>query len=425
MEVQIESPEKGKKELTIQIPQEKLNPKFEEAYQEYRKKIVLGGFRKGKVPVSLVKQMFGKSIRQEVLKEVIPEYAEEILEKHNIKIISQPAVDNVLFDEVTGLSFRILAEVEPEIELTKITDFELEKIKYEIDEKALDDNIEALREEHATMNPVDGPVKENDYVLADFQQIDESGLPLVGKKRVDQLIQINMNDPSNAEINRQFIGKQAGDKFRVVYQPQDSGTSSLHYEVTLKEVKSKELPELDNEFAKDIGNFETLEALYTAIREELEIRAERESSQRYMNEVADMLVKNNPFDLPEKMINNRLDLFIQQIREQNERLEKPQEFNESAIRDRYRVDVIWNIRWEMIRDKIVEQEKLDLTEDDFEDYFVEIATLQGTDVDRVRNRYLTPESRSKIASQLLDHKVIDFVEKHSKVTEKTVLYSQI
>lgn len=425
MEVKIESPEKGKKEVLAKVDIDTMTPKFETAYREYKKKIVLGGFRRGKVPVPLIKQMFGKKIHQEVAEKHLPDYVQEIIAKHKIKAISQPELKDMSFDEKYGLSFKFEVEVEPEIEVTKYKDFEFEKITYEVDEIIVDNTLESIRNDNATMDPVEGAAEEGHTLQVDLQAVDQTGVPLVGQKYENSSFHIDSKDESNYAVSQQFLGAEVGETRRIVIVKPASVLSQKpeeeYFEATVKEIKVKVLPDLDDEFAKDNSELETFADYRILIKEKLELQLKRDNFQRFTQLVIGELVKSNLFDVPEKMVDFRMDIMINNWKKQL----SGKHFDEQAFQNKYRPNIINDIKWMLIQDKIVELEKITQTDDDFEEFYQEVAEYEGTEIERVRNRYLDTKARKQIEPKVVEKKVIDFVIAQSKVVEKISPYSEL
>lgn len=424
MDVRIETPEAGKKELFIGVEPARLTPKFEKAYQDYKKKIVIGGFRKGKVPVALIKQMFGKSIREEVIDGVIPEFSQEAIDENNLKIIPPAKIDDVDYDDKKGLTFKVLVELQPEVELKKITGFEFEREIFEVDDAAIERTLNSIREQHATMETVEREAEEQDYILADLQEVDAQGVPIVGQKFEDQYFRIDKDDEASYKLSHQFIGAKAGEQRRVEFDMSEVNPEKeepTFFEATIKDVKTKILPALDDEFAKDVGEYETLQELKDSVVKNLTQRLKQENYQRFQSVVLDKIVKENFFEVPEKLVDLQIEMVLRNMRQYQQ--DNPQ-FDEATIREQYRPDAVWGLKWQMIRDKIVASENLELTEEDFEAYYKEQAEIEEVEVDRIRNRYLNEDAKKQIEPNVLERKVVDFIVSNSKVTEKTVPYSE-
>ncbi len=426
MEAKVEAHGQNQKEIHISVSMDELKPEFEKAYQEYQKDVALNGFRKGKVPLSLLKQLLGKKIRQEIAAKLVEEYLGRYVEENKLNVIPPSDLNDFKYDEESGLSFKAVVEVEPEMALTKIQDFTFAKEIIEVDDTAVEKALENLRDEHGVMNVIETESQVNDYVLVDFQKIDSTGVPLIGDKIEGHFFQLNLEKGEELKtLSEQLIGAKTGDKRRVVLN--DIGAEAdepqmVHYEVTVKEVKNKTLPNLDDEFAKDAGNYQSLDELKAALRKRLEYQSKQYWQNNFQREVMDELVKSNPIELSDKLIDFHLDFFIESYKKEMKKGDPP--IDVAKFKEDYRVDTIWNLKWRMIRDKIKDTQNLVVEESDYETFYNEMAVLYNTDIDRVRNRYLKPKIKEDLTIKLMEQKIIDWVTVHSTITEVRKSYNE-
>lgn len=426
MEAKVEARGQNQKEIFISVPMDELKPEFEKAYQEYQKDVALDGFRKGKVPLSLLKKLLGKKIRQEVAAKLVEEYLGRYIEENRLNVVPPSELNDFKYDEVSGLSFKAVVEVEPELALTKIQDFEFEKEIIEVDDTTVDHSLENLREEHGVMTVIETESQVNDYVLVDFQKIDSTGIPLVGDKIEGHFFQLNLEKGEELKtLSEQLIGAKTGEKRHVVLK--DIGAEAdepqtVHYEVTVREVKNKTLPNLDDEFAKDVGNYQSMDELKAAMRKRLEHQTKQFWQNNFQRGVMDELVKANPIELSEKLIDFHLDFFVESYKKEMKKGDPP--LDEAKFREEYRTDAIWNLKWRMIRDKIKVTQNVTVEESDYETFYNEMAVLYNTDIDRVRNRYLKPKIKDELTMKLMEQKVLDWVVAHSKITEVRKSYNE-
>ncbi|MCU0645098.1 MAG: hypothetical protein MUC94_12655 [bacterium] len=183
MEVNIAEQGKWERIVEVTVPNEELVPKFNETYATYKKSLQLEGFRKGKVPVDLIKKLFGTKIEKEVAEKSIPDFLEEVVKQHRVK--------------EAGLSFKAIIKIEPEVILDKYKDLKIEREIYQISDEDLNEAIDHLREQHATMTTIDGEAQRGHYIVADIQQVDLSGVPLVGNKYENRYFQLGGEQASS------------------------------------------------------------------------------------------------------------------------------------------------------------------------------------------------------------------------------------
>ncbi len=421
MEVNISEQGQWERIVEVTVPYEKLVPKFDEAYLKYKKTIQLEGFRKGKVPVNLIKKVFGLKIEKEVAENAVSDYLEEAVKEKNVKIYDISQLDSLNYDRKTGLQFKAVVKIQPEVVVKKYTELEVEKEIYQVTDDDIKDVIENLREQHATMTNIDGEAQQGNYIVADIQKVDLTGLPIVGEKYENRYFHLDGNE-ADENFVKQLLGVKPGETRRVTIpiQNPDPDRQDQQYEYfsfAVKEVKEKKLPEIDDELAKDVGNYENLEQLKSMITENLKKQAEENAKQNLSERIMDEVVKSNPIDLPDYMIENFLNAFVENIKNENrEKLDKQE------LRDKYRPDAIWNLKWLLIKDQISEAENIKVNDNDINEYIEDLAKIAGKNAALVRSNYRDAKKREQVMHKIEEKKVIDFLIDHAKITDKIITH---
>jgi len=270
------------KVLDVTVPYAELLPKIESSYREYKKSIQLEGFRKGKVPLDLIKKIFGSKIEKETAEDSIQDFLKQAIKEKSINVYNIVKIDPVEFSHETGLHFAATVQLEPQVELVQYKDLEIEKQNYLVTDEDVNNVLKDIQEEHAVMNNVETEAMKGHYIVADLQQTDASGIPLVGRKFENRYLRL-LDDNSENTITEQLVGVKIGDtrQIRVPGNAGEEGKSSEeHFAVTVKEIKEKILPEIDDQLAKSTGHFESLEVLKMNIRERLERQFESAAMQQ-------------------------------------------------------------------------------------------------------------------------------------------------
>jgi len=416
LEVKVADHEDFKKKVEIKVPYEELSDKINAKFQQYKKTIQLEGFRKGKVPLNLIKKVYGKQIEAEAIEDAIPEVLQKAIDQEKIKYFDIESVKDVNFNEENGLTFNAIVRVEPEIELTKYKGLKFEKRVYQVSDAEVEEALENLREQYATMDNVEDEAKEGHFIVADLQKTDESGHPLIGEKYDNRYLQLRTKEDDD-EVTEQLLGIKPGETRQIKVQAPENAEGEAdfdYFSVTVKEIKEKKLPELDDEFAKDVGE-ESLESLTKKVREQLEKQAADNDNNHFEEIVIDKLVKENPFELPDFIVDSYVDDVAKEIKSRN-----PQEGSEEDIKKEIRSEAIRNLRWWMIRDKISEMEDLKVEDKEIDDHIEEIAKKAGREAPKIRREYRTDKMRRQLRQELLHKKVIDAIINNSKVVEKIV-----
>lgn len=415
MDIKVKQEDKFKKNLEVTLTKKELQPYLDKIYREYQKKVQLEGFRKGKVPISLIKKMFGSVIEEEAVDKAFDEIYKEVIRKENLKPVAPATLNNYERLPEGGVKFTLSVEVEPEIELKKYKDLTVEKEIYEIDDEDVELALQDIREQMAVMNTIEDGAKENHFIVADFQELDESGVPVIGKKFEDRYVQLKADDFTR-ELTDQLIGVKPGETRRVKLTVEGKDNhETKYYNVMVKEVKEKHLPQLDDELAKDLGNFSNLEELKEDLRRRLTEEEERKSRDYLRHAIIDEIIKQNPFDLPEKMVETALNRLYEDSKKQEKQEISREEFNEKM-----RANVIWNLKWMLIKEKIVELENIQVTDEDINQYLEKIARERNLDVNELKRKTQNPQTLSRVKFDLLEDKVIDFLIQHSKIKERKI-----
>ncbi|RMF58782.1 MAG: hypothetical protein D6743_17245, partial [Calditrichaeota bacterium] len=221
--------------VEVDVPEEELAPHFDAALQKYRKTLRLEGFRKGKVPVALVKKLFGEAIKEEAIDEVVQSVFQEVIEKEDLHPVAPAKLQDVKYEPGVGLHFKAAIEVLPDFELKKYTGLSVEKEVYQVGPEDIDEMLADVQEQMAVMRPVEGQAEEGHFVLADFQQVDEAGLPIIGRKFEDRFFQLDLKNYQ--ELSEQLLGVKAGEtrQVQLPVEKEDAGEPTIEtYRVTVK-----------------------------------------------------------------------------------------------------------------------------------------------------------------------------------------------
>jgi trigger factor len=296
--------------------------------------------------------------------------------------------------------------------LKKYKNFTFEKEIYKIDDSDVEDSINYIRKQKAIITPFDEQSREGNFVTFSVQELDETGMPLIGKKYDDIRVQLGEGqfDP---EIESQIIGMKKGEERQIEKTYPKSAGKELagkteRYAVTMQKVEEEELPELNAEFVEQLNfNIKTVDDLKAKVREELNHRWGQESEQKFYHQVVQELLHENPFDVPEAMVDNYLEKILEDIRQRDKNI------NEEEVRKRYRADATFNIKWFHLREKIAKEENIEATEEDYKKF------LESIEEESIRSLYnANDEIKQRALNDIFEKKVFDFLVDNSKVTVK-------
>lgn len=375
MDIQI-TPKKTdgvERRLQVEVPADAVRQAQERAARRYATSVRLPGFRPGKAPAAMVLKRFGDAIKQEAVESIIQEAYKQVVEGQNLKLAAQPHVHDLKFNEGEPLTFELHFEVRPEIELARTHGFRVTRSLRAVTDDQVRDQVETLREQRAAWSPVDDKPAEADLVTVMLSTADENGVVPEGKE-YRLVLGGGQAIPGIEEL---IMAARPGETVeRPVKWPDDFPDESQRSKtktvrVTLNDVKRKSLPELDDTFAREVGDFESMDALRSAIRQDLEREAVREADAEVRQKLVDEIAGANPFDVPPSWVSQLVGAYAEAYQvPANERDKFTSQFRPMAERQ---------VRRDLIVDTIAEREKLTATEGDLDDRVTELATNRGTD----------------------------------------------
>ena len=359
--------------LQISVPVETVRDAEDKAARRYATRVRLPGFRPGKAPAAMIKKRFADAIRQETLESLVQEAYKEVIEREQLKLASQPHVHDVKFGENEPLTFELHFEVRPEIELARTQGFRVRRTERLVTDEQVREQIDQLREQRAAWTPVEDKPAPGDMVTVLLATADDSGAVPEGKQ-YPLVLGAGQAIPGIEELIMEARPGQTIE--RPVKWPEDfpdeaqrSKTKTVR--VTLQDVKRKTLPELDDAFAREVGDFDSMDALLKAIRDDLEANATRESESEVRQRLLDDIIGANQFDIPPSWVNQLVDAYANAYQIPDGEKERfATEFRPMAERQ---------VRRDLVIDTVAERENLTATEADLDDRIAETAAKRSAD----------------------------------------------
>ncbi len=415
-------------EFDVTIPAEEMAEELNKALRAQRNRTTMRGFRPGKVPLSLVKKLHGQEIGEALAAERVQKaYESEVLETGAYEVLGQPVLTQLEYEFDGDVHAVVRFGVRPTFELEDITGEQVSRLVHEITDEEVEKEIAKLLEKEADLVPVEEPAGPEDYVEVVMQTIDEAtGTPIIGEKTEESFF---LNDEKMPEALRTaLVGKKAGETVRVTlahdHDHGDAGAAAPHhthtYDVTIREVKRREMPELDDAFVKELteGKIETVEALRADVRRHLEEMWEKRGRDLMESEMVERLVERHPIPVPESVIGMYLESFVEELK-QYVGGEIPQGFDLSGYLQSRRPEAVRQARWMFIRDKLIEQEGLEVTDEDRMAHFEQMAADAEFSADDIRQYYQVNRSlMDQLNQRLLNEKVFDVLASKFEIVEK-------
>jgi trigger factor len=410
-----------RKTVKVEIPPDVVDAEIDRLARDYSRKARIPGFRPGKAPARVIKQRFKDQILHDVAHDLIPRAVDDALRERGVEPVDTPDVRDVTIEEGQPLTFTASFDTVPSFEPGDLSTITLRKTEVAIDDEAVDGAMQRLRERGARFEPVEGRgVDHGDTVVLDLERRDPSGET---DKHTDVSIEIGgkANPPG---FDEQLLGMEIGatKTFTIHYPPDHAITelanADVAYTVTVKGLKRRVLPELDDEFAKDLGEFDTLDALRTRVREDIEHDARHAAERDLRAELMKQLATRVPFDLPaslvEREIDRRLEEFARRLMDQN--IDPRQAgIDWKAFRESQRDVAREAVAAALVLDEITRREQLDVTEEEVENEMRKYAERTGRTAAAVRAALEKEGGLSRVYAGLRREKSIDFVMARAKI----------
>lgn len=429
MSMQVEKLEKNMAKLTIEVDAERFNDAIKKAYNKNKNKMSVPGFRKGKVPQAMIEKMYGPDVfYEDAANLIIPDaYAEEIDAAEDLEIVSQPKIDVVQIEKGKNFIFTAEVALKPPVDLGKYKGVKIDKIDTEVTDEDIDNEIKREQEANArTISVEDRPVKDGDTAVIDFEGFVD-GEAFEGGKGENYPLVIGSGSfiPGFEE---QLIGKNIDDDVDVnVTFPEDYNAEHLAgkdalFKVKINEIKEKELPELDDEFASEVSEFDTMEEYREDVKKNLAERKEKEARDKKEDAVIEAIIKDSKMDIPEAMIDTQAKTMVNDYarRLQSQGLSLEQYFMFTGLdmekfTDQMKEGARKSIESRLVLESIVKAENFEVSEEEYEQELARIAEESGMETDKLKEYIGEDEyGRKQIEDDLKIQKAVDLIVESAK-----------
>lgn len=427
MNVKVERIEKNAVKLEITVEAEKFTEALKKSYAKNAKKFNIPGFRKGKAPINMIKRHYGEGVFfEDAINFCCDDTYPVAIKENNIRPVDYPSIDIVQIEEGKEFIYTADVVVYPEIELGEYKGVEVKKIEYTVNNEEIDNQIKAMQEKNARIESMtEGTIEKGNIAVIDFKGFVD-GIAFEGGEGKDYSLEIGSGTFIDT-FEEQLIGMQIGETKNVnVKFPESYGKEELNgkpavFEVTIKERKVKELPELDDEFAKEVSEFDTLDELKADLTKKLQesndIRAKRE----YEEAVIDAVSVNATADIPEAMINKEIDNMIKdldmRLKYQGLDLNSYYQYtnsNEEKVREYMKESAEKRVKIDLLLEKVAKVENIDATEEELKDKATELAKQYGEkDIDKTVELILNAQ-KDYLKQDVVNEKVIKLLVDNSK-----------
>lgn len=412
MDINIIDKENCKKEFEAVLNYDELMPYFEEALLKYRKKVQIPGFRKGKIPVNMLKKMYWDSIEYSAIEDIANDVFKKHIVDNKVPMFGTGSLIDLDYKPKEKLTVKVAFEVIPEVELKQIHDIELTKTTYIIDDSLVEEELKYMKLKAATYE-IDGQAMDDDYMVTlDTEEIDNEGITVEGRSQKDMKL----------FIGSEYISKDYYDAIKGIKEGEEKTIDTVNenkepVKVKIKCTKVEKViyPEMNEAtFLKMTGKEEikSEEELKTFLKEEISKSYNEHSYSSLKNKVVSEVVKLNDIEIPETYVNELLNDYFESHKKEHKG--HNHEINEEDFNNKNRAEVSFTGKWFLIKDKIIEQEKIEVTDDDIKAFADEAGKPYGIPGDKMYEFY---KDNKEVRHNVLDKKVIDFLIEKAKVTE--------
>jgi len=419
MEVSITDINDVQKEIEVTASAEELTPHFEKAYKEQLPRIEIKGFRKGKVPLDLVKKLHGESIEQQSLDSIVSDVYRQLVRERNIQTIGDPVLTEMDYKRGEALKFKISYEIKPTFELKDYKGLTVEKLVHRVTETEMEEEILRLRRANSTLSPAAEVTDDEHIVTADIQEIDPTGNPLIGKRTPDVRLYL-ADETVFEEVKAVLRHAAAGSVLRVTVTPQKGERKEpTHLEITVKKIEKVSLPELDADLVKKMtkGKYETPDEFRKHLREDLERYWQDRSERMLTDALIGEIVRRHDFTVPESLIRTVIDSLLEELKDRYPSKKLPPGFDEKDFREKNRAYGVFQAKWYLVRERIIEAEKLGVDAADLDRLADLEAEKLGMDKNRLKTFY---ESSEAVKSRIVSDKLLSFLKAHATISERVV-----
>jgi len=426
MQVSIEDVSPVKKILHIEVPQETVARELDNAYRQLKQNAKVKGFRPGKAPRSVLERVYGKDVNADVVSRLIQTSFGDAILENGIKMIGRPEIAPPEIDGQKDYAYDATVEVTPEIDDLDYRGIALKKTLYKVSDEEIEAQLKMLQRNLARYEAISDAraAAENDFVMIDFtQQVDgekedektENFTLKIGDHRIHADFDAALTGMSPKETKTIFV------TFDNENPNEDLAGKTVVYEVILNEIREEILPPIDDELAKKLGDYENLEALKNRISENLQSGYDKRGEQEINEQIFTALLGKTIFDVPESLVKFELDAMVndmeQRLAQQNISMDEAG-LSPETIREKYRKTAEKQVRRHLLLNKLIAQEKLELSDEEIEEGFADMAVIYGQPVEGIKGYYREfPDRLDMFKNALLEKKAIALIVENGQMTE--------
>ena len=426
MKVSVEQTSEITSRVNVELSEEAVSRQLKKAYNRLNRSAKVKGFRPGKVPLTILKRHYGDQVNHEVGLELVNDTLMEALEQTGMEVVSQSDLDREPLQEGEPFRYSFVVEVKPQVHAQDYKNIPAKRPPLEVSDEEVAAELALRRQTNFHLRSLEEPrpIQQGDHAVLDFKTFAD-GKPVPDGEARGFHLEVGSNR-FNPEFENELLGASKGEEREIqVAFPLDYGNKNLAgkkatFQVAVKDIKEKVLPELNDEFAKNLGEFESLEDLRSAIRQELESSKRKRIDDEVWAQICDELVNRNPFEVPKSMVEQELQRMLDTIRfrlsSQNLTLEQAG-MDEDTFKERNRQMAEKRVRTSILLERISHQEGFEVSDEELDQGLHSTAEKMNQPYDKVRDFYVRSNMMDSYRHQLLEDKVINFLQDQADITE--------
>lgn len=427
MSLQVEKLEKNMAKLTVEVPAEQFEKALTTAFNKNKSRFNIPGFRKGKAPQAMVEKMYGVEVLYEdAINEALDATYGDAVTESELDVVSRPEIDVVQVEKGKELIYTATIAVKPEVTLGEYKGIEVEKASAEVSDEDIEAELKKVQEQNSRLITVeDRAVEDGDQTVIDFEGFVD-GTPFEGGKGEDYPLTIGSHSFIDT-FEEQLIGKNIGEECEVnvtfpeEYHAKELAGKPAVFKVTVKEIKRKELPELNDEFAGEVSEFETLEEYKNDVKAKLSLTKQKEAATENENHVVDKVVENAAMDIPEPMIdsqvNNMVNDYARRMQSQGLSLEQYMQFTGMTIetlKEQMKPQAVKRIQTRLVLEAIVKAENITVSDEAVEKEIADMAESYKMEVAQIKE-YMGENGIEQMKEDLAVQEAVDFLVAEAKL----------
>tara|TARA_Y100000741_G_C18239907_1_gene553210 strand:+ start:292 stop:1581 length:1290 start_codon:yes stop_codon:yes gene_type:complete len=405
------------RELAIDIPWEEIQSDFDDAIKKFSKKIKMPGFRSGKIPKDRLLKQFQPNIEADFMDSNFQKYYLMAIQKEELIPVNKAEIKDVYFHMNEHFTFVAIFEIEPEVNIPKLkkNSLEVQLSIYKHDEQDIEDAILQLKKAQATIATVEDGALEGDYLVCTLQKLDETGVPIIGKKFEKQYLRVGKGSFTDDQKEK-MIGLKPGDVTRLRI-PVNQGEEEADYELKVDNVEREVLPSVDENFLKQINpDLDSVESLRHDVDKKIKQNFEERSRTAYERDLVDALVAKIDPSFAPSMVENYLNNILEDVKKQN----NGEPIDEEKVREHYKPIAERNMKWYSIRNKIIDGQELQISKDGLQSEVQKLVERTPKSEKEIRKFYKKPSNLKRLEDDMVEKLILEYLEQFAKVKEVEV-----